>query len=446
MLKRITTMLWGEFESKEEVTKFAILALMFGLIIGIYWTMRPIKDSVFMSIVGGKYLWMAKILSLFVITPLVLVYSKCVEIFPRQKFFYVLLGIYTVAILGFWWAFAHPEIGIANTTEDPYRMIGWAWYVFVESFGSLTVALFWAITTDITLPESAKRGFPMIALFGQIGNIVGPTFFNAKRLGFANSAPVLAICAIMMIATAVLMYLFFRVTPKKLLMSYKEEKETGDKGAEPGFFEGLKLLFTKGYLFGIFAIISLYEIIITVIDYHFKQNVYATFAGDEGAAASYLAYYGSMVGVVATLSVLLGINSIQRILGMRASLVLLPMLVIIAVSLVSWYPSALHILLWIMVFSKAINYALNQPTIKQLYIPTSRETKYKAQAWIDMFGSRGSKATASLLNGTRETVGLAMFMSVFSVGSMALIGGWLLIALYVAKTYNKAIEANKVVC
>ena len=54
-------------------------------------------------------------------------------------------------------------------------------------------------------------------------------------------------------------------------------------------------------------------------------------------------------------------------------------------------PDWLGAALVIMVLSKAVNYALNKPVLKQLYIPTTKETKYKAQAWIEMFGSSGSK-------------------------------------------------------
>jgi len=444
MFKRIAQALWGKFESKEEVQKFAMLALMFGLIIGTYWAMRPIKDSIFLTVVGRNYLWMAKIVSLFVITPLILVYSKLVDTFPREKVFYGLIVVYTALALFFWWAFSQPVMGLTNTVEDPTRYIGWAWYVFVESFGSLIVALFWAITTDITLPDSAKRGFPLIALFGQIGNILGPLVLNARRLGFANSAPILGILAGLMALTLILMWLFFNITPKDQLASFKSEKKHAPD-AEPGFFEGLKLLLTESYLLGIFLIISLYEVIVTVIDYHFKQTVSNAF-GSEREISAFLSDYAFMVGVVATLSVLLGINNIQRKLGMTASLVLLPILVAVAVLLITWYPSALYLSAAIMVFSKAINYALNQPTLKQLYIPTSSDTKYKAQAWIEMFGSRGSKATASMVNGTRGVLGLTMFLTMVSIGSMGLIAGWILVAIYVAKTYNSAIDKNEIVC
>ncbi len=437
--------MWGKFESKDELKKFGFLAITFFLIIGVYWTMRPIKDSLFFAIIGGEYLWRAKIISLLVISPLVILYGKLIDTFERHKVFYALISIYTLITLGFMWAFMHPEIGLANMTKDPARLIGWAWYVFVESFGSLIVALFWAFTTDTTKTDSAKRGFPIIALFGQLGNILGPAFITAKFLGFASSAPIVGICAGLMALTGGVFWIFMRVTPKEQLTGYEAAVKAGEKAEEPGFLDGLKLLFSESYLFGMFLLISVYEIIITIFDYHFKQGVYAAFPAEVDAAA-YLGSYGSYVGIVATLCVLLGINNIQRVLGMTASLILLPILVSGAVFAIYTYPSAINVAFWIMVFSKAVNYALNQPTMKQLYIPTTPETKYKAQAWLEMFGSRGSKAGGSLINSLRNVLGVNLFISIFAFASVGCIGFWIFIALYVAKTYNQAIKENKVVC
>lgn len=450
MLKSIFQSLWGKFESREEIRKFGLLAAIFGLIIGVYWTLRPIKDSAFKVLVGGHYLWIAKLVSLAVVFPLVILYSKLIDKYPRQKVFYILIGVYTALAVAFMGAFMHPTIGFANTVASPYRVIGWIWYAFVESFGSLIVALFWVLVTDITKPDAAKRGFPLVALFGQLGNIAGPFLLNPGMLGFNNSAPIVGIAAAMMLATGLLMYFFMNTTPKSLLAGYESKeavkKETPKKGhKEPGFFEGLRLIATNSYLLGIFFIVSVYEVIVTIIDYHFKQTAFAMYPG-EGEAATFLAGYATRVGIVATLCVLFGVNSIQRKLGMRVSLILLPILVGVAVVAVWFNPNSLSIALWIMVLAKAINYALNQPTLKQLYIPTSKDARYKSQGWIEMFGSRGSKAIASFANGFRGTLGLVAFLSITSITSFGLIGVWFFVAVFVAAKYNTAIDKNEVVC
>ena len=454
MFKRIATALWGNFESAEELKKFGFLAAIFGLIIGTYWTLRPMKDGIFNALIGLKdYQPYAKMLSVIVVFPLVILYSKLIDTFPRHRVFYVLISIYAILALIFAYFLMHPDFGIANTVKSPGRMLGWLWYIYVESFGSLIVALFWAFTTDTTLPDSAKRGFPIIALFGQMGNMVGPFFLNAKRLGFVNSAPVVAICGGLMVFMGILFWIMIRSVSKNQFAGYVEKDVEKKTGEEPGFLEGLKLLLTQRYLLGIFMVITIYEVIITVLDFHFK----ATAAGiylEEATFSSYMSTYAYMTGFVSMLCVLFGINNIQRKLGMKASLVLLPILIAGAVLVIKFNPTLLFAAFWIMVFSKAVNYALNQPTLKQLYIPTTKESKYKSQAWIEMFGSRSSKGVGSAINalrGTFETkygalAGVSVFLTFSTLISGGLIVVWVFAALSVARTYNKAIAEDKVVC
>ncbi|HEX4069352.1 MAG TPA: Npt1/Npt2 family nucleotide transporter, partial [Candidatus Babeliales bacterium] len=292
----------------------------------------------------------------------------------------------------------------------------------------------------------------LVALFGQVGNMIGPRFLNAKALGFSNSAPVVGIVSGLLFVVGILFWVFMRVTPASQLKGYHAAGGEGEE-SEPGFFEGLKLLVTQGYLLGIFLIITIFEVIVTVLDFHFKMSVSTTYI-NEAEVAAYLASYATMTGVVSTLCVLFGINSIQRILGMRASLLMLPVLTAAAVLLIKFNPQSLVIGFWIMVFSKAVNYALNQPTLKQLYIPTSKDTRYKAQAWIEMFGGRFSKGSGSYINTFRAPLvarygaldGVSRFLFVSSAISFGLVGVWLLVAVYVAATYDKAIKEKRIVC
>ena len=446
-LKRIAQVLWGKFESKEEFCKFLLLALTMGVIIFVYWSLRPIKDSAFNTIVGGAFIARAKIFSLFVSLPLVIFYSKLIDIFGRKRVFYILTGIYGLTMLGFAWAFAQPTIGLLNTVASPDRYLGWAWYAYVESFGSLIVALFWAIATDVTLPEAAKRGFPLIAFFAQLGNIGGPLMVKYVTLSkiFATSAPLVLVCGILVFVVGLLMKLFNTVIPQEELVGYPAGNvKSSEPKEEAGFLAGLKLLFTHKYLFGMFLIIAFYELIITIIDNHFKRCAFETCETDITA---YLANYGMYTGIVALLCLIFGVSNIQRKLGMRISLFTLPLLVGIAVVTLWMYPSNLAVLFWIMVGSKAVNYAFNQPTLKQLYIPTTEDTKYKAQAWIEAFGSRSSKAMGAGVADFRDSfTTIAHYITMTSILSFGLIGFWVLIAFYIANQFNKAIKEDKVVC
>ncbi|HEV2601275.1 MAG TPA: Npt1/Npt2 family nucleotide transporter [Candidatus Babeliales bacterium] len=452
MLGRIATGLWGTFDTLDEFKKFIKLAVIFFFIIGVYWTLRPIKDSVFGSIVGGQFLPWAKMLSIVLIAPLVVFYSKLIEIYAREKLFYGILIFYAAITALFAFLFTHPVIEHAFMHKEfvvagPLCLVGWLWYVFVESFGSFVIAIFWVIVTDITMPESAKRGFPIIALFGQMGNIVGPFFLNTRMLGLATSAPIVGFCSLLMLCTLLLLKYFMSSTPKSLLRGYHENRADVAQNKDAGFFEGLRLLCTKQYLLGIFFIVGFYELIITVIDNHFKQTVCETFAS-EGMRSAYLSSYAYSVGIVATICILFGINNIQRKLGMQISLVLLPVLLGAAILCTALYPSSLTVAFYVMVLTKAINYALNQPALKQLYIPTTKDVRYQAQGWIDMFGSRCAKGIASIFNILRggRLLGVESFLMGVCVASFGCIVLWLRVAVFVSEKYDVAISKDEVVC
>src|SRR5581483_9182464 len=123
-----------------------------------------------------------------------------------------------------------------------------------------------------------------------VGNMVGPYFLNAKRLGFSNSAPVVGILAGMLFLIGFMFWIFMHVTPASQLRGYRAEGESEEVESEPGFFEGLKLLVTRGYLFGLFLIIFFFEVIVTVFDFHFKMSVATAFVNEVDVNA-YLSSY-----------------------------------------------------------------------------------------------------------------------------------------------------------
>ena len=91
---------FGDFQ-KEELKKFLKLGVIFAFVIGVYWTLRPLKDSIFSSLAHADNQPYAKLVSLIVLFPLVMLYSKLVDKFSRHKLFYIIGGAYCVGTLIF---------------------------------------------------------------------------------------------------------------------------------------------------------------------------------------------------------------------------------------------------------------------------------------------------------------------------------------------------------
>lgn len=443
MLQTLAQRLWGDFKSKEECIKFVRLAFIFAFTIGVYWLINPLKDVVFLQTVGSRFLPLAKIFSVFSLLPLLMIYSKLVDLFPRHRIFYALCVLYSLGALLFAYALQDPSIGLANEQLSGARFIGWLWYAFVESFASLMVGLFWSFASDISTPDSAKRGFSVIAIGAQVGGVTGPLLIYPVA-GLIGPSYIIVIAAIGMIGIAFQMFYFMKVTPASELVGYHSKDDVvSHSKPKAGFFEGIRLIISQPYLLAIVSIVALYEIVSTIIELHMKIFASEVFT-DLSDITSFFFKYAFLTNGIALMSLLLGAGTIGRRLGLRKTLLLLPTLIGMGVVCI-WFAPRFWMALAILVTIKGLNYALNQPAKEQLYVPTSRTSKYKAKAWIDSFGSRFSKTAGSSIHMFR-TVLQSSFVTVSSLISIALIGLWVAAALFVSREHAKAIEEGRELC
>lgn len=454
---------FGSFE-REELKKFGRMGMIFAIIIGSYWTLRVLKNAVFCTLIGAGYLGGAKIASVCFLVPLLMLYTKMLDKMTRAKVFYVLSAVYGFIFLGLGALLTHEHFTeasckVASTNGEFGHLataaLAYTFYLAVESYGSLIPALFWAIASETTMPDSAKKGFSFVVALGQLGGIVGPFFIAGlpERLGFATNGASLMVCGFMSSLVAMFfMYRFFNSTPAHLMVSFTGHNQNKvEHEQEPGFFEGLSLLIRHKYLLGIFAVVAFPEFITAVIDMHFNSLASQTYTGT--ALANYLGWYGSSVNFFALLFLLCGVSNITRVWGVSFSLLCMPILY--ALSLFGFITlNSLTFLFFLMASSKAINYALNVPAIKQLYIPTSHDARFKAQAWIESFGSRGSKATSGTFNTLLvpmqktlgEAAGRVRHAMVFSYVGFSVVAVWFFIAFFLGRKYNKAVEEKNVIC
>ena len=440
---------FGLFE-REEFKKFLRLGVIFALIIGIYWSLRTLKDAVFIQLVGNLQLPFAKTASVLLLLPLVMFYTKLLEKHSREKMLMILPVFYGSIIL----IFSFLMFGVQESAKEiasgskiasiGIQTIGYIWYVFVESFGSLVVALFWAFSADTTEPTSAKRGFPLVVAIGQFGGIILPFGVAGlpARLGFSTDFLSILILGLLTLLIVPSVRYLLRATPKKLLERFHGKNEKAEeKKQEPGFLEGLKLLVKNKYLLGIFGANFIYEVVVTIFDFNFKLSASTEHTGV--ALSRYLSLYGSSVNIVSLLCLLFGISNITRFLGVGTALALMP--IIVGVALAGFLSmNTLSFLFVLMVGSKAINYALNGPALKQLYIPTTPDVKFKAQAWIETFGSRSSKQVGSTFNMTLSplqaaygaVLGKTHYLMMSGALCFPLVAFWLFIAIYLGRAFR----------
>lgn len=440
---------------QQEMRKFAFLGLIFAFTIGIYWMLSPLRDSIFCLMCGVSNIPLAKFISLFLSIPIVMGYSILITRYLRHQVFYILCAIYALLALIFVYFLAHEvygvdQINIIKTCIDGRdlfchtqlisRYLAWALYMYVESFGALMVTLFWSFASDTTKPESASAGFSFVAMGGQLGGIIGPlmVLVFVRKLG---EAVLLFWAAIAIILLGICIYVFMSKISNDCLEGYQASKKEHSL-RQTSFMQGLKLLLCERYLLGIFAIVAICEVINTIFDYKLRtvaQNIYF------GRELTYcFSSFGMWINIIGFLCLILGINKIGLRFGVKKSLLILPCLIGIAVILI--YFNKDFMFLWLTnIVIRSFNYAFNQPIKEQLYIPTSKDTRYKAKVWIETFSARGSKVFGSSINYILEFISQDIFLLLSMVLSLGLVGVWLCAAMYVGNRYQEAINTNKTV-
>jgi AAA family ATP:ADP antiporter len=445
LLAKICKFSFGTLE-EQEIRKFVRIGIVFFLLIGIYWTLRPIKDSAFIQFVGNTYIPYAKTISFILIFPTLAIYTKILQKFKKENIFPLFVYFYVTIIM----VFSLPVfLGQTHfiTNKIALNIIGYGLYFTVESFGSIMVAFFWALLTDTTDPQSAKNGFALVYLFGQIGGALLPVSITRVPilLGMKTDIVSLIILACLTSLIIPVSRSFFKRTPKELLTSFVHDKinnkqEAVDKKTK--FIDGVKLLCSHKYLIGLFLMEFSFEFVMTVVDFNFKMLAGTTYSGVE--LSGYLGRMASSVNTTSALILIFLSNRVQRLFGLKIAILFIPVVVgIVFLYFINANPS-LQIMFMLVIVGKATNYAFRS-SFKQLYIPTTPNVHFRLQAWNDVFGSRGSKQIGSIFNMLFGIIGKAKYLMVGRIIGLPLVATWIISTLYLGKTCDKAVSEKKII-
>ncbi len=452
LIKNTLKVIFGDFE-QEELKKFLLLGVIAALIMGIYQTLQPLKTILFQDIVGLDYLPKAKVLAFLLFFPLMIKYSVLVSRVSRQMLFYIVSSAFAITLILISSFMLHPQMGLANVTADSSRFLGWAWYVCVENFGLFIIPLFWAFAIDVTAPESAKRGFSLIVMLGLIGAALFPPLLTRIPYTYQiHLAYLVTITGLLIFLIPLLVSFFMRTISAKQMVGFPEKGPEGinieedhagvvdqqrpadaqhytyTDSTKPQSYGGLRQLFNP-YLLGMLGILVCYGMIERFLHVRFLRII------DSGLPtavlkAQYLGDYATYTH--GAMFLLLFIN--WRI-GLTTSLLLMP-LIFGCLLFLTTFSTTLIPLFWFMVAAQAISGAINVPSMKQLYIPTSPDAQYKSQLWIVRLGPLiGSTASMYL---PLSVAGSPLFIGVIAI--------WVLIVFYLGRTYHKAVKGDREIC
>lgn len=316
--------------------------------------------------------------------------------------------------------------------------VGIAFFLWVGIFNVFITAQFWAFANDIYSEEQGKRLFPIVGVGASLGAWVGALM---AQWAFGRFDPQSAPYSLMLLAAAglgVSIFITYAVNLREGRNGAPDQASSAEKplGKEGGF----KLVFTQRYLLLIAILIVLMNVVNTTGGFILDKVVTTEFsrqaANDSEMQVMIGQFYGNFYGWQNLLGFLIQLFLVSRIfkyIGIRGALFVLPCLALGSYALFIAAP-ILTIIQIVKMAENSTDYSLQNTVRHALFLPTSREAKYKAKTAIDTFFWRLGDMLQALI--VFVGVHLAFAIQHFAMVNVIFVGIWLLVVRALAREHR----------
>ena len=320
-------------------------------------------------------------------------------------------------------------------------LVGVAFFIWVGIFNIALVAQFWSYANDIYTKPAGDRLFPIIAIGMTAGAPLGSVI--AGRLAQAEVAPqmILQVSALLLLVS---LALYLVVNARETLRAGAEAGQAPLTGAS-----GFALVFKSRYLALIATLIALLNVVNTTGEYLIARLVSAQAAAAAARDSGFNqeawigGFYGSYqfwVNVAALLLQFFVTSRLVKYLGLRGALLMLPLIALGGYAIVAAGVS-FAVVRWVKTAENATDYSVMNTARGLLWLPTSREEKYKGKQAVDTFFVRtGDLAQAGLVYA--GTHWLALQVAGFALVNVVLTLVWLGVALLILREHRKLAPAD----
>jgi ATP:ADP antiporter, AAA family len=305
--------------------------------------------------------------------------------------------------------------------------IGVFFYVWVGLFSLSIIAQFWSYANDTYSKEAGNRLFPVIGIGMTAGSPVGA--WIAGRMFEAHLAPqaMLYVAGGLLLGSAV----FYTLSNRGLQAGGEVAAQEPLAGKS-----GFTLVFTSRYI-GLIALLLVLLNVVNTTGEYILSNLVVTRASQAAAldpgfdkSAFIGAFYGSYFLWVNIAAVLLQAVVAARLVkrfGLAGVLFALPFVALGAYGMVA-LGATIGVVRWAKTAENATDYSVMNTAKQLLWLPTSREEKYKAKQAVDSFFVRFGDLTAAAVV-FAGTSWLGLEARGFAVVNLAFVLGWLLVAV-----------------
>jgi AAA family ATP:ADP antiporter len=407
-----------------------LLTLNVFLLLGSYYLLRSVRQTLIFT-EGRPFGWSAAQLAAYCAAGMALVLLGVVPAYgwlasrvPRMRLIAITTLFFASNLVIFY------LVGRAGIRE------GIAFYIWLGVFNVFVIAQFWGLANDLYTEGQGRRLFPMIGVGASLGAFIG-----ASTVGFLVRTFAFTPFALMFLAGMVLLVALGITYVANLRETARAEPEAARTNEQPlGRQGGFELVLKDRYLMWIAVLVILLNIVNSVGGFLLNSLVETQAASVVGLedqqtfVTLFFSTFDARVSLLGLLLQLFATSRALRFLGVRGSLFILPVIALINYSVIAVVP-ILAIIRLGKILENSTDYSIQNTLRHALFLPTSREAKYKAKAVIDTFCTRIGDVLQAVVvfGGTALGVGAGGF-SWLNVGLTA---AWLAVATQIAKEHRR---------
>ncbi len=336
--------------------------------------------------------------------------------------------------------------------------LGVVFFLWVGIFNLFITAQFWSFANDIYSEDEGKRLFAIIAFGGSMGAVVGP---RVASVLFEDVGPYLLMLVTASLLAIGLIFPNVIVRMDRVRLSKRFSGQADRPLDRVGAF---KLVIGKRYLLLIATLMILSNLVNTTGEFIMGKAVTTeaqrVAASTPGAATADSVgdqskeqynkrvrdfigrFYGDFLSIVSVLSAAAQLFLVSRLMnfcGVPGSLFFLPIIAFFGYSTLSFLP-VLAVIRLAKIVENSTDYSIQNTARQALFLPTSREEKYKAKAAIDTFFVRVGDVLSAAVVYLSVQFGLSIHhLTLLNVGWIAL---WLFLVIGIGRCYRSLAAAQ----
>lgn len=373
------------------------LALLFFanlfLLLAAYYILKVIREPLILLGGGAVSRSYARGVQAGLLALLVPAYSFLANRYEPARLVKWIMGFFAACLIVF---FALGSAGVA---------VGFAFFVWLGMFATLSIAQFWSLANDVMTRDEGRRLFPFVAAGGTTGGIAGAQI--AARTIDGHPLHLMLAAAVLLLGCAALTHATHGAGT-----SHRIRRPDGPPAARD-VRGGFTLVLRDRYLLLIGLGVLMLNLVNTTGDFLLAQLVSARAQALAPAARHHFigAFYGDFQTYVSVLTALVQILVVSRVfkaVGVGGALLFMPLLAAFGYGALAFAP-LLALVATVKVVENGADYSLQNTIQQALFLPTSRDAKYKAKAAIDTVSVRlGDLASAGLV-AAGAALGFTMF-------------------------------------